>query len=143
MNPLAFEQEDFSCSNRLERRGMNMRNIPIEIKKQSIESLQSTIRKMEKAASHMHEKQANTTLLEKRLNACRIGLAVLESSWYNKTLDYTPVELQQAHLVLERLLPSLTKQYMGVTAQSPQQTLLARRIKAVELAIQAIQDLTK
>ena len=46
-------------------------------KVESLKSFRSTIRKSENALSSMTDKGANTTLVEKRLKALRIGLAVL------------------------------------------------------------------
>ena len=44
-----------------------------EIKKESVQSFQSTIAKTEKALAQMMEKGANTTIIEKRLKAFHIG----------------------------------------------------------------------
>ncbi|WP_042351472.1 hypothetical protein [Bacillus massiliigorillae] len=109
-------------------------------KLESIKSFQSTIRKLENALFQMTEKGANTTLVKKRLKAVCIGLAVLESAWDQKSYHYTQEELAEAHNVLTGLLPSIEKAYVKLKAGSPQRTLLDRRIKALELAIQAIND---
>lgn len=108
---------------------------------ESIEALQSTIRKSEKALAQMTEKGASTTLVEKRLRALYTGLAVLENVWHQEPHHYTPEELAEARAVLAGLLPSIQSIYARSKEGSPQRTLLERRIKALERAVQAIDNL--
>ncbi|GAB6930671.1 hypothetical protein JCM10914A_46540 [Paenibacillus sp. JCM 10914] len=110
-------------------------------KLESITSLQSTIRKLEKALSQMTEKGATTTLVKKRLKAACIGLAVLEDVWNQRPHHFTQEDLIEAHSVLTGLLPSIENSYFKLKAGSPQRTLLERRIKSLELTIQAIDEL--
>ena len=115
--------------------------IPTEtIKVESLKSFQSTIRKSENALTSMTEKGANTTLVTKRLKALRIGLAVLEQVWEEKPHPYTQEDLAEARILLAGLLPSIE----GIRAKSkpgsPQKTLLERRIKSLELALQEMDD---
>lgn len=114
-----------------------------EIKKESVQSFQSTIAKTEKALAQMMEKDANTTLIEKRLKAFHIGLAVLDYIWHQKPHNYTGGELKEARKVLAGLLPSIEKIYAKSIAGSPQRTLLQRRIASMELAIQAIDEICR
>ena len=90
----------------------------------------------------MAAKGANTTLVEKRLKALRIGLAVLEQVWDGKPHPYTHEDLAEARILLAGLLPSIE----GIRAKSkpgsPQKTLLERRIKSLELALQEMDDST-
>lgn len=118
-----------------------MENASAQVKLQSIESFQSTIRKTEKALIQMHEKNANTTLVNSRLNALRTGLVVLEAVWEDKTHSYTLEDLAEARLVLIGLLSSIEAMYTKSKEGSPQKTLLERRITSLELAIQALNDL--
>ncbi|MGE5417461.1 MAG: hypothetical protein ACM3UZ_12060 [Acidobacteriota bacterium] len=118
-----------------------MENVSSENKLESIKSLQSTISKSEKALAKMTEKGANTTLIKKRLKALHIGLAVLENVWNQRPHHYTPEDLAEVRNVLAGLLPSIEDIYAKSKAGSPQRTLLERRIKALELAVQAIDDL--
>jgi len=113
-----------------------------EEKSESIKSLQSTIRKLESALSQMTQSGANTTLVQKRLRAVGIGLAVLENLWHQKPHSYIPDELNEAREALVGLTPSVEKSYAKSKAGSPQKTLLARRLKALELAVQAMDDLS-
>ncbi|MFJ8516779.1 hypothetical protein [Lysinibacillus xylanilyticus] len=113
-----------------------MENVSNVEKLESIKSLQSTIRKLENALSQMTQKGANTTLVKKRLKAVCIGLAMLEKSPHH----YTQEDLAEARIVLTSLFPSIENIYLKSKAGSPQRTLLERRIKALELAVQAIDE---
>lgn len=79
--------------------------------------------------------------MEKRLKALRTGLAVLESVWDHRPHPYTREDLVEAREVLTGLFPSIEDIYSKSQTGSPQKTLLQRRIKALELAVQAIDDL--
>ena len=118
-----------------------MENVSEEDKLQSIQAFQSTIRKSENALTNLTQKGNNTTLLKKRLNALYIGLAILETAWNQKAHHYTKEELAEARHVLIGLFPSLENSYSKSKAGSPQKTLLRRRIKAFELAVQAMDTL--
>lgn len=120
-----------------------MEKISKETKQQSIESLQSTIRKCEKALAHMEEKGANTTLVQKRLKALSVGLAILEKQWNERPHQYKQEELTDAIKVLRAIIPSVKNSYDKAKEGSPQKTLLIRRIKALELAVQAIEEALK
>lgn len=117
-----------------------MENVSNEDKLESIKAFQSTIRKSENALANMNQKDANTTLLKKRLKAFYIGLAMLETAWNLRPHHYTEEDLAEAHNVLTGLFPSLENIYGKSKADSPQKTLLERRIKAFELAVQAMDD---
>lgn len=118
-----------------------METVSDAVKQESIKSFQSTIRKSEKALVQMQQKGASTTLVEKRLKALRTGLAVLESVWDHRPHPYTREDLVEAREVLTGLFPSIEDIYSKSQTGSPQKTLLQRRIKALELAVQAIDDL--
>ncbi len=107
-------------------------------KLESIKSMRSTIRKLESSLARVSRKGANTVLVKKRLKASCIGLAMLENVWNQKPHDYTKEDLAEGCQVLAGLLPSLENSYAKLNARSPQRTLLERRIKALELAVQAI-----
>jgi hypothetical protein len=107
---------------------------------ESIKSFQSTISKLENALATMTQKGANTTLLNKRLKAIYIGLAMLENVWNQRPHHYTQEDLAEARTVLTGLFPSIESIYVKSKEGSPQRTLLERRIKALELAVQAIDN---
>jgi hypothetical protein len=119
-----------------------MENVSNVNKLESIKSFQSSISKSENALTQMTQKGTNTTLLKKRLKALHIGLAMLENVWNQRPYNYTQEELSEAHNVLTGLLPSIENIYAKSKAGSPQRTLLERRIKALELAVQVIDDLS-
>jgi len=122
--------------------GTNMENVSNVDKLESIKSFQSTIRKLEKTLATMTQKGANTTLVKKRLTASYIGLAMLENVWNQRPHHYTLEDLAEARNVLIGLFPSIENSYAKLKAGSPQRTLLERRMKALELAVQAIDDLS-
>ncbi|MFS0781220.1 hypothetical protein [Bacillus sp. 1P06AnD] len=117
-----------------------MENVSHAVQLESIKSMQSTISKLEKALSQMTQKGVNTTLVKKRLKAVCVGLAMLEDVWNQSPSSYTREDVTEARHVLAGLLPSIETSYSKSKAGSPQRTLLERRIKALELAIQAIDD---
>jgi hypothetical protein len=119
-----------------------MENVSNVDQLESIKSFQSTIRKSEKALAQMTQKGTNTTLLKKRLNALYIGLAILEHLWNQRPHYYTQEELAEARNVLTGLFPSIENIYAKSKSGSPQRTLLERRIKSLELAVQAIDHLS-
>lgn len=119
-----------------------MENVSNIDKLESIKSLQSTINKLETALSQMTQKGANTTLVKRRLKAIVIGLAILENVWNLKPHHYMQEDLAETRNVLTGLFPSIENSYAKSKAGSPQKTLLERRIKALELAVQAIDDLS-
>lgn len=120
-----------------------MENVSERIQLQSIQSLQSTILKSENALAQMTQKGANTTLIEKRLKALRIGLSMLENVWNHKPHLYTRGDVTEARSVLTGLMPSIDNSLAKAKEGSPQRTLLIRRIQALELAVQAMDDLIK
>lgn len=119
-----------------------MVDVSNEIKTESIKSLQSTIKKSEKALVQMNQKGSNTTLIEKRLMALCIGLAVLDKIWNQGSLHYTQDDLVETSIILTGLLPSIKDIYTKLKTGSSQRTLLERRIRALELAILAIDEIT-
>lgn len=118
-----------------------MENISEADKFESLKSLQSTINKLENALSQMTQSGANTTLVKKRLNAVYIGLAILENVWNQKPHLYTQKDLVEARDVLLGLTPSVENSYMKSKPGSPQKTLSERRLKALRLVVQAIDEL--
>ncbi|MCQ4088428.1 hypothetical protein [Saccharibacillus sp. JS10] len=119
-----------------------MENVTDAEKLESIQSFHSTIRKLENAKAQMTEKGANITLVTKRLQALYVGLSVLELVWNKTPHSYNQEEITAARNVLAGLLPSVNSSYDKAKEGSPQKTLLQRRIKSLELAIQAIDELS-
>lgn len=117
-----------------------MEYVTEEEKLESIKSLQSTISKLENANAQMTKKGANITLTTKRLNALYIGLAILEFAWNKRPHQYNQEEITAARNVLAGLFPTIKSSYDKAREGSPQKTLLQRRIKSLELAIQVIDE---
>lgn len=117
-----------------------MQNVSTTDQLESIKSLESTIRKLENALSQMTQKGANTTLVKKRLKAVNIGLATIEQVWNQKPHPYTQDDLAEALNVLIGLTPSVEISFAKSKDGSPQRTLLKRRLKALELVVQALND---
>ena len=110
-------------------------------KMQSVESMQSTLRKLENSKSQMMKKGASTTLVSKRLHATEISLALLEYRWDSKPFYSTREDIVAAREVLDGLMPSLQSMYVKSKPGSPQKTLLERRIKAFELSIEVMKEI--
>lgn len=117
-----------------------MNNVTDVEKSESIKSFQSTINKLENANAQMTKKGANITLTTKRLKALYIGLAILDFVWNKRPHGHKQEEIIVARNVLAGLLPSIKSSYDKAREGSPQKTLLQRRIRSLELAIQATDD---
>lgn len=109
-----------------------MNDITEDMKLESIKSMCSTIRKSESSLKQMTCKGANTVIIEKRLKVFRVGLAILEYTWYHVPLPYSLDECTAAYTVLMDLLPGFYEMYNKLKLGSSQRTLLQRRIKALE-----------
>lgn len=111
------------------------------IQRQSIEAFQSVIRKSENALKNMAGKEANTTVIEKRLRALIVSLYILEHTWNGRDdQHYSSLEIAEACHVMNNLLPSLKQMMDKSTAGTSQYTLLERRIRAFQLALQAMEQ---
>ncbi|MNR17216.1 hypothetical protein D3C85_1338630 [compost metagenome] len=68
---------------------------------------------------------------------------MLESVWNQLPHPYSKEDIVEVRDTLTGLLPSIEDAYSKCKEGSPQRTLLERRIKALVLAVQAIDDLSK
>lgn len=96
-----------------------MDNVSRVIELESVKSLRSAISKSERALAHMAQKGASTALLERRLKALYIGLAVLEDAWNQSPHHYTQHDLAEARNVLAGLFPSIESIYARLETGSP------------------------
>lgn len=119
-----------------------MNDVTKSVKDESMNALRSTIQKSENALTQMTLKKSNTTLIMKRLKALKIGLAILENDGNQLTNLYDQVDLIDARNLLDGLLPSIERIYKQSKSNSAQQTLLERRLTALKLVIQMIDELT-
>ncbi|WP_061809413.1 hypothetical protein [Rossellomorea vietnamensis] len=112
-----------------------MKQFRSEEQQQSIEAFQSIIRKSENALARMNPGTPQTNLLEKRLNAARIGEEILHARWEGKELAVSKDELMAAKEVLEGLLLMLPSFLEKTKTGSGQRTYIERRIKAFQTAV--------
>lgn len=116
--------------NRIEAQGLE----------QSLASIRSTIRKLEKADRTMVGTPAGTTLVHLRLDGLRVSLAALEGFPEEQRAIYSSERLKAAETVLTGLIPSLEQQLAKARPGSPQATLIRRRIAAFGLALEQIEE---
>lgn len=116
-----------------------MEDVPQTTRSESLAALRSAIVKTEKALAGMASNGASTVLVARRLQALRVGLAVLEDAWRGWPSPYSSEDLAEARGVLSGLLPSVEAICARSKPGTPQRTLLERRIRALNLALQAIE----
>ncbi|WP_342576949.1 hypothetical protein [Paenibacillus sp. FSL M8-0142] len=107
-----------------------------------IQSMQSTLKKLENAYNNMIGKEANITLIKKRRDAVKIALDSLENAWHGTGFPYEMLDIFEARTVIVGILPSVKKQYQNAKEGSPQKTLLERRIASIEAAINALDTIS-
>lgn len=122
---------------------MVMKNINHEDKDASIKSLESTYSKLSNAYKTMSDKRSNLTLVEKRRDAVKVGLDSLENIWNDKEFLYSKEEVLESREILKNLMPSIEKQIAKAGKSSPQKTVNERRLIALELAVEALDNLLK
>lgn len=120
-----------------------METVNQEIQDLSIKSLESTFNKLSNAYKNMTAKGSNTTLVEKRRNAIKIGLESLKGIWNKGDFSYEEDSILTSKEILQNLLPSIEKQIAKAKEGSAQKTLNERRLTALELAIQSLEDRLK
>jgi hypothetical protein len=127
----------------IKRRGPYMETVSQEIQDLSIKSLESTFNKLSNAYKSMTEKGSNTSLVKKRRNAVKIGLDSLKDAWSEGDFSYDEESILTSKGVLQSLLPSIEKQIAKAKEGSSQKTLNERRLTALKLAIQSLENRLK
>ena len=117
-----------------------MNPVSQEIQDLSIQSLESTFNKLTNAYKSTTEKGSNTTLVKKRLNAVKIGLESLKGTWNGEDFGYNEETILTSKEVLQGILPSIEKQIAQAKEGSPQKTLNERRLTALKLAIESLEN---
>ncbi|MEK4283885.1 MULTISPECIES: hypothetical protein [Ureibacillus] len=117
-----------------------MNTINKETKVLSIQSLESTLLKLTNALNSMKEKGSNTTLVEKRMNAVKVGLKSLKNDWNGEVFSYDEEIIYSAKEALLNIIPSIEKQIAKAKEGSSQKTLNERRLTAMKLAIQSLEN---
>lgn len=106
----------------------------------SLDSLESTYRKLSNAYESMEGKGANTTLVKKRRDAIKAAIDSLRSDWYGNAFSYDRDVIATSQQTLEDILPSIHKQLVKAKDGSPQLTLNERRLTALNLAIESLKN---
>ncbi|MCG7343967.1 hypothetical protein MHZ92_07475 [Sporosarcina sp. ACRSL] len=117
-----------------------MKTISQEIKEMSIESLESTLNKLSNSYNSMTEKGSNTTLVQKRRDAVKIGLDSLKATWNEEDFNYEEESIVVSKKVLQSVLPSIEKQIAKAKEGSPQKTINERRLTALKLSIESLEN---
>jgi hypothetical protein len=117
-----------------------MKPVSLEIQNLSIASLQSTYTKLFNAYHSTVAKGSSTTLIEKRLHAVKLGLESIQALWRGEPFDYNKAAILSSKQVLEHIIPSIEQQLARAKAGSPQKTLNERRLTALQLAIESLDD---
>lgn len=117
-----------------------MRTVSQEIQALSITSLESTLSKLSNAYKNMSEKRSNTTLVKKRRDAVKTGLESLKDAWNGEVFSYDEEIISTSKDILQGLIPSIEKQIAKAKNGSSQKTLNERRLTALKLAIESLED---
>ncbi|MEK3892192.1 hypothetical protein MKZ04_07075 [Bacillus sp. FSL W7-1354] len=115
-----------------------MNSVSQEIQDLSIQSLESTFNKLTNAYKSTKEK--GSTLVKKRLNAVKIGLESLKGIWNGEDFGYNEEIILTSKEVLQGIIPSIEKQIAKAKEGSPQKTLNERRLTALKLAIESLEN---
>ncbi|MCI0765833.1 hypothetical protein [Bacillus sp. TL12] len=117
-----------------------MKTVSQEIQDLSIKSLESTFNKLSNAYKSMSEKGTNTTLVKKRRDAVKIGIESLKNVWNGGDFSYDEENILTSKDILQGVLPSIEKQIAKAKEGSSQKTLNERRLTALELAIESLEN---
>ncbi|WP_273851864.1 hypothetical protein [Guptibacillus spartinae] len=117
-----------------------MKAVSEEIQDLSIKSLESTLNKLSNASNTMSAKGANTNIVKKRRNAVQIGLTSLKDTWNKEGFFYNEESILITKDVLQGILPSIKKQIEKAKEGSSQKTLNERRLLAIKLALESLED---
>lgn len=91
----------------------------------------------------MTEKGSNTTLVRKRKNAVKVGLDSLNGTWNGKDFSYDEDTTLTSKEILQGLIPSIEKQIAKAKEGSSQKTLNERRLIALKLGIESLDNRLK
>jgi hypothetical protein len=103
-----------------------------------VKSLESTLHKLKRSLESMKEQGSSTTLVRKRLLAIQVGLASLENDWFTQDFMCDEATIEASRDTLRRIASAVERQTTSAHRHSSQKTLIDRRRKALELAIQSL-----
>lgn len=139
MSGLDFNKQ--SLTKLIGRKGaLYMASVSQDIQDMSIKSLESTFKKLSNAYKSMTEKGSNTTVVKKRRDAVKVGIESLKGTWYGETFIYEKEVIITSKEILERVMPSIEKQIANAKEGSSQKTINERRITALKLAIDSLEN---
>ncbi len=117
-----------------------MDNVTSSDLNESKKALVSAIQKSKKALAQMTKKGANTQLLTKRLKVLSTSLEILAMNGQTPSDLYSFGELRDIREGLVDLLISIKRINENLRLGSSQKTLLEKRISAMNLVIQMIDE---
>ncbi len=117
-----------------------MKTVSQETQDLSLKSLESTFNKLSNAYKSMTEKGSNTTLVQKRRNAIKIGLESLKVAWNGGDFCYNSEIILTSKDTLQSVIPSIEQQIAKAKEGSSQKTLNERRLTALKLAIESLEN---
>lgn len=117
-----------------------MKTVSQETQDLSLTSLESTFNKLSNAYKSMTEKGSNTTLVQKRRNAIKIGLESLKVAWNGGDFFYDAEIIMTSKDTLQGVIPSIEQQIAKAKEGSSQKTLNERRLTALKLAIESLEN---
>jgi hypothetical protein len=120
-----------------------MKTVSQEIQDLSIKSLDSTFTKLSNAYKSMTEKGSNISLVKKRRNAVEVGLESLKDAWKGEGFFYDEEIILTSKDILQGVIPSIEKQIAKAKEGSSQKTLNERRLTALKLAIESLENRLK
>lgn len=120
-----------------------MRTVSQEIQDLSIRSLVSTLNKLSNAYKSMTEKGSSTTLVKKRRNSVKIGLESLRDAWNGQGFFFDEEIILTSKDTLQGFIPSIEKQIAKAKEGSSQKTLNERRLTALKLAVESLENRLK
>lgn len=120
-----------------------MNTVSQETQDLSLKSLESTYNKLSNAYKSMTEKGSNTTLVQKRRNAIKIGLESLNVAWNGGDFFYDVEIILTSKDTLQGVIPSIEQQIAKAKEGSSQKTLNERRLTALKLAIESLENRLK
>ncbi|GGJ44811.1 hypothetical protein [Virgibacillus salexigens] len=115
----------------------------IEIQDLSIKSLDSTLNKLSTAYKSMTEKVSNISLVKKRRNAVKIGLESFKDDWKGEAFFYDEEIILPPKDTLQGFIASIEKQIAKAKEGSSQKTINERRLTALKLATESLENRLK
>ncbi len=119
-----------------------MESVHEKERKESLGAVRSAVGKTRKALMNLNPDSFTSRLAAGRLRALSSGLEALECIWNGEAFRGNREETIRDREVLMSLIPSIREIGKRFPEGSPQHTLIRRRVRALELAIQALTELS-